>query len=122
MAIAQRPHEHTTVRGVPTVAVDVSDSQVIDIRAASPRRRRSASLNDATTQAFFADGERQEALGVFTETPEIRVHSLDRVPRRWWRLTVLGFAACLVMAAAGAWWLGFRPSIEWQRINIWQLP
>jgi hypothetical protein len=100
------------------VSYEVSDSQVIQTAAAPPRRQR-ATLSDFITQSFFAEGSRQEEEGVYSETDHVRLRSLDRVPRRWWP-TMLVLSLLVAGAAAGGWWLGFRPPAEWQRSKIWQ--
>jgi len=41
------------------------------------------------------------------------------VPRRWWP-TLLVFCVLVAGAAAGGWWLGFRPPAEWQSSKVLQ--
>jgi hypothetical protein len=118
-------HDKPTVRAMEPITRIVSDSQILDIKTAAPlllvprRRRASATLSDAVALDFFADGQRQEASGVYAETEHVKLRSLDRVPRRWLPTLI---ALCLVTAAsaAGAWWLGFRPPAEWQSSRAWQ--
>jgi hypothetical protein len=95
----------------------VSDSQVIQVTPADGRPRSSTTLNRLVTR-FFTDGAQQEAEGRYIETPEVRLRSLDRVPRRRWPMLV---ASLLLIAAAGsgAWWVGLRPPEAWQTSEIW---
>lgn len=109
-----------------TIAREVSDSQILDVataqprrRAVTPQRRRVPTLGDGVAQSFFAEGHRQEAIGEFQETEHVPIRSLDRVPRRWWPM-MLAFCFCLGAAGAGAWRLGLRPPAEWQRSPLWQ--
>jgi hypothetical protein len=119
------PHDKPTVRAMEPITRVVSDSQILDVKTAPvrllvpARRRKAPTLSDFVSERFFADGERQEASGVYVETEHVRIRSLDRVPRRWWPMML---AFCLVTAASalGAWWLGLRPPAEWQRSATWQ--
>jgi hypothetical protein len=115
-----------TVHAMEPITSVVSDSQILNVATAAPRRRteparrrRPTTLSDFVAQSFFADGERQEASGVYAETEHVRIRSLDRVPRRWWP-GVLAFCLVTAAAAAGGWWLGLRPPAEWQRSRAWQ--
>jgi hypothetical protein len=110
-------HDRAAARPVPAVTQVVSNSQIINTTALPPRPP--ATLNDLATLNFFADGNRQEEEGVFTETDHVPLRSLDRVPRRWWPM-MLVFLLLSAGAAAGAWRLGFRPPADWQRSRIWQ--
>jgi hypothetical protein len=121
------PHDRPTLRAAAKVAGEVSESQILEIveapspqLGASARRRHLPTLDDPVTQTFFAEGDRQEATGLFKETEHIRLRSLDRVPRRWWPMMV---TLCLLMAATGAgmWWMGLRPPGRMQRARAWQL-
>jgi hypothetical protein len=104
----------------------ISDSQILDVATAVPvgrvvpaLRRKGPTLSDFVSLSFFADGERQEASGVYAETEHVRIRSLDRVPRRWLPM-MLAFCLVTAAAAAGAWWLGLRPPAEWQSSRAWQ--
>jgi hypothetical protein len=121
LSALDQPNDHTTARAIPVVTfeVEVSESQVVQTTAAPAPRRKRATLSDFVTQTFFAEGNRQEAIGIYSETEHVRLRSLDRVPRRWWPM-MLAFFLLVAGAAAGAWWLGFRPPAEWQRSKIWQ--
>jgi hypothetical protein len=119
-------HDKPTVRAMEPITSVVSDSQILDVKTAQARpvvvplrRRKAPTLSDLVTQAFFEDGHRQEASGVYHETEHVRVRSLDRVPRRWWP-TMLAFLIVAAGAGAGAWWLGLRPPAEWQHAPAWQ--
>jgi hypothetical protein len=118
------PHDAPTRRAMLPIG-EGSESQSFDVATAKTRATltpiygQKATLSDLATQRFFADGAAQEASGVYKETDHVRVRSLDRVPRRW---TPMMITLCLVVVAAtaGAWSLGFRPPVEWQRSQTWQ--
>jgi hypothetical protein len=106
------------------VTQQVSESQILDVATARPRiipltRRKKPTLGDGVAQEFFVAGDRQEAAGVFNETEHVRVRSLDRVPRRWWP-TMLVLLLLVAGGGAGAWWLGYRPPVEWYPSRVWQ--
>jgi hypothetical protein len=120
LASLDRPNDRPTVRALP-VPADVSESQLVDLapRPGPARRPHSPTLNDLVAQSFFEEGHRQEAEGVFNESANVRLSSLDRVPRRRWPM-VLAFLLVMGGAASGAWWLGFRPPAAWQQSTIWK--
>jgi hypothetical protein len=120
LAFLERPHDHTTARALPVVSNEVSESQVIQtIPATPPRLGQPTTLSDLATLKFFDEGSRQEAEGVYKETAHIPLSSLDRVPRRRWPM-LLVLTLLVTGAAAGAWWLGFRPPARWQQSKVWQ--
>jgi len=110
-------HDRETVRALGVIDDDVSYEEGLPPAAASGPRR--ATLSDLVTQTFFAEGNRQEEVGVFTESADVRIHSLDRVPHRRGPALVV-FCVLLAAAAGGAWWMGLRPPVEWQRSPLWQ--
>src|SRR5262245_62039380 len=91
-ADARGPHDKSTLRRLEPITDVVSQRHIISERhivsqsqiVDTPRRRQSPTLNDLVSQTFFADGQRQEANGIYSETEHVRIRSLDRVPRRWW--------------------------------------
>jgi hypothetical protein len=123
----RRVHDKSTVRAMEPITRVVADSQILETATAAPplrlvaaaHRRQSATLNDHLALDFFEKGNQQEASGVYVESEHVRVSSLDRVPRRWWPM-LLVFCLFTAGAAAGAWWLGFRPPADWQRTPTWQ--
>jgi hypothetical protein len=123
---ARGPHDRSTVRTLEPITDVVSEAHIIEVATVAPqhrgtpaRRRQSPRLNDLVSQTFFADGQRQEATGIYSETAHVRIRSLDRVPRRWWPM-MLVFCLFTTAAGAGAWWLGFRPPAAWQHTRAWQ--
>jgi len=118
-----RANDRTTVRKLEKldIEVTVSNSQILNVAAASARRaaappppagRPHVTLRDLLTLKFFAEGEDQEASGVYNETEHVPIRSLDQVPRRSWPAALVLF----VFAAgsfAGGWWLGTTGMSMW---------
>jgi serine/threonine protein kinase len=74
---------------------------------------------DDVSERFFDDGRRQEASGLFAETPAPYRGSLTRVPRTHGPALLL---VCLLLGtgAAAAWWTDWRPPPEWHPSSLWQ--
>lgn len=111
------------IRPVSEVTQQVSASQILEVATARPRvtpltRRKEPTLGDGVAREFFVAGDRQEAAGVFNETEHVRVRSLDRVPRLW-SPAMLVLLLVLAGGGAGAWWLGYRRPVAWQRSSVW---
>jgi hypothetical protein len=107
-------HSLSTVRALPTMAREVSDSQILDAKTAVPLRLvkpaaplPGPTLSDLATLKFFEEGQRQETEGVYRETEHIPLRSLDRVPLRLGP-ALLTMSVALGGAAAAGWWLGLR--------------
>jgi serine/threonine protein kinase len=74
---------------------------------------------DDVSESFFDEGRRQEASGLFAETPAPYRGSLTRVPRtRGPALLLLTFL--FAAGGAAAWWTDWRPPPEWQPSSLWQ--
>jgi hypothetical protein len=78
-----------------------------------------ASTMDDISETFFADGHRQEASGVYLETPLQYRGSLDRIPRHG-RPGLLFVVALFALGAGVAWWMGWRPPATWNLASLWQ--
>ena len=75
--------------------------------------------DDDVSESFFAEGERQEALGWSSEPQPPYAGSLDRLPRTHWPMALL-LVGLLGLGTAGALFVGWRPPASVQESVLYQ--
>jgi hypothetical protein len=75
--------------------------------------------DDDVSESFFAEGERQEALGWRPESTPAYGGSLDRLPRTRWPLALL-LVGLLGLGTAGACFVGWPPPASIQQSLLYQ--
>jgi len=75
--------------------------------------------DDDVSESFFAEGERQEALGWHPESTPAYGGSLDRVPRTRWPLALL-LVGLVGLGTAGACFVGWPPPASVQESSLYQ--
>jgi serine/threonine protein kinase len=109
--------EEALADSIAEVTRPVSNVQIMS-EAAMPAAQPEVDMDDVS-ESFFDEGRRQEASGLFAETPAPYRGSLTRVPRtRGPALLLLTFL--FAAGGAAAWWTDWRPPPEWQPSSLWQ--